>query len=212
MDEPLDDQTELAEEWIRARLGKAAQIPIDVDLVIARLADQQAHLADHLDRRWDDLGPGRLARLLATYAANAVRLGRLLRDRAPVGGKMSEEQLDLLLKIDRDDEDPDAEPAAADQPDPDAPPLCVDDVIAGLDRLQARLGHHLDRLWRDPDASGLDRLLAVYGRNASRLGQLLRYRCDIYGPPPDPLELAIDMALYSLGQKWGINLLGDAYS
>jgi len=97
----------------------------------------------------------------------------------------------------------------ADEPDPDAPPICIDDVIADLEDKQARLGSDLDRLWEDAEARHLNRLLAVYSRNAARLSRLLRYRCDIYGQPPDPKDVAMDLALHYVGQMWGIDLLGE---
>jgi len=198
---------------------RAGQLPIDIDHVIARLADQQAHFSGYIDRRWHDLDARQLARLLSLYGQNATRLGRLLRDRCAIGGKMSEERADFFkeawerLKVMEMEGELDGYdfPALDDEPEDDdldscRPPICIDDVIADLDDKQARLSQYLDRRWRDPEVKHLDRLLAVYSHNASRLGRLLRDRCALYGEPPDPFKEIINAALDRLSEEWGIDL------
>jgi len=85
-------------------------------------------------------------------------------------------------------------------------PIQIDDLIADLAAKQSRLSRYLDQCWQDPEAAHLDRLLAVYSQNATRLGRLLRHRYAIYGPPPDPFGLAINQALDQLSEEWGIDL------
>jgi len=85
-------------------------------------------------------------------------------------------------------------------------PIRIDDLIADLAAKQTRLSRYLDHCWQDPETAHLDRLLAVYSQNATRLGRLLRHRYAIYGPPPDPFQLAINQALDTLGEEWGIDL------
>lgn len=74
MNDPMDD------ERIKYTT-RAGQLPIDIDRVIAHLADQQTQFSGYIDRGWPDLDVKQLARLLSLYGQNATRLGRLLRDR-----------------------------------------------------------------------------------------------------------------------------------
>jgi hypothetical protein len=176
-----------------ADLPKADRVPIEIDDVISRLADQQTHLSRHLDRRWDDLDARRLVRLLLTYGQNASRLGRLLRVRCLLYGQANEGLEDLLHRAGDFLDEP---PSDDDDDGPFVlPPVDIDDVITDLADKQERLAGHLDRLWSDPDAQDMDRLLAVYSQNASRLGRLLRDRCTVYGQPRDPFDVLMDQAL-----------------
>ena len=61
-------------------------LPVHIDDVISALAAKQARLSHYLDSCWQDPDAGHLDRLLAVYSQNAIRLGRLLRDRAVVYG------------------------------------------------------------------------------------------------------------------------------
>lgn len=85
-------------------------------------------------------------------------------------------------------------------------PIQIDDLIADLAAKQTRLSQYLDHCWQDPETAHLDRLLAVYSQNATRLGRLLRHRYAIYGPPPDPFQLVFNQALDMLGEEYGIDL------
>jgi hypothetical protein len=196
--------------WLSEHLRKADQRPIDLDALIARLAGQQAHFSRYIDRRWDDLDPRQLARLLSTHGQNADRLGRLMRDRCALYGRINEELEELIARSleDCDDEPPDHGPSAHDDDASPPPIIDVDDVITDLADKQARLFQLLDPHWRDPDAEHPGRLLAVYSHNAARLGRLLRRRCAIYGQPADELLIIIDAALESVGQQLGIDLTG----
>ena len=61
-------------------------LPVHIDDVISALAAKQARLSHYLDSCWQDPDADHLDRLLAVYSQNAIRLGRLLRDRAVVYG------------------------------------------------------------------------------------------------------------------------------
>ena len=181
-----------------ADLPKADRVPIEVDDVIVRLADQQTHLSRHLDRRWDDPDARRLARLLLTFGQNASRLGRLLRVRCLLYGRPREDLAESLRQARVLHGEPEGHNAATSDDDDSPfilPPVDIDDVITNLADKQERLAGRLDRLWSDPDAQDLDRLLAVYSQNASRLGRLLRDRCTVYGQPHDPLKIALKQAV-----------------
>lgn len=199
------------DQWLSEHSTKAGQIPIDIDDLIACLTEQQAQFSRYIDRRWHDLDARQLARLFSTYGQNASRLGRLLRDRFALYGKTEEfkdlisRTLDRLDAQQRDEIVGHAPPAQDDDASPQ-PPVDIDDVITDLADKQARLSQVLDRLWHDPDAEHLDRLLAVHSHNAVRLSRLLRDRCAIYGPPPDPRQVAINAALDRISKEWGIEL------
>lgn len=88
----------------------------------------------------------------------------------------------------------------------DPAPLDIDDLLYRLGRQHTRLSRYIDRRWSELDAVALARFLALYGENVSRLGRLL---CDwqaLHGPPPDPLEQAIDEVLDELADEWGVDL------
>jgi hypothetical protein len=55
--------------------------PDDIDVRIANAADKHACFSDYIDRDWSEMSARQLARALSIHALNAVRLGRLLRDR-----------------------------------------------------------------------------------------------------------------------------------
>jgi hypothetical protein len=203
------------------RLAKADQRPIDLTELIAHLADQQAHFSRHIDRRWEDLKPRQLAKLLSTHGQNADRLGRLLRDRRAIYGDRDEQVPQLIAQAreklkNYEDYEPSFVPLGQEQEDDPSPlptvdvdnevEVDIDDVIADLADKQDRLRQLLDRLWSDPDAEHLDRLLAVYSHNAARLGRLLRHRTALYGQPADMISLAIDRALDRLSEQWGVDL------
>ena len=71
----------------------------------------------------------------------------------------------------------------------------IDDVITALATSQNRLSAYLDTHRDELEPRPLERLLSVYSQNATRLGRLLHYRSDIYGPPPDPFRVVMDEAL-----------------
>ena len=83
----------------------------------------------------------------------------------------------------------------------------TDAAIAGLVRSQGQLSRHVDRHWDELSTKHLAQLLALHGRNAARLGRLLRERRARRGQPRDLLEAAIDQALAELGDEWGLELL-----
>jgi len=163
------------------------ECPVHIDTIIANLVAQQARLSDRIDRCWDD--PAQLVRLLPLYGQNTTRLSRFLRDRCDFYGNPDDETL-----------------ASESDPDPGSLPIQIDDLIADLAAKQTRLSQHLDRCWQNPDAEHLDRLLAIYSQNATRLGRLLHDRYAIYGPPPNPFSVVIDQALDRLSEEWGIEL------
>jgi hypothetical protein len=191
---------------------RPATPPIDIDHVIAQLAGHQAYLATHIDRHWDDLDPLQLARTLSLYGQNAARLGRLFLDRAATYGADCEEwqaeRQDALRRLDveygesfdtgtaigEDDAVIGGAITARDDASAQTPPD-IDVVITDLSTSQDRLSNYLDRYRDDLDPRPMERLLAVYSQNAARLGRLLRYRSDIYGPPVDPIDALMDEAL-----------------
>ena len=85
-------------------------------------------------------------------------------------------------------------------------PIQIDDLIADMAAKQTRLSQHLDCCWQDPDAAHLDRLLAIYSQNATRLNRLLHDHYAIYGPPPDPFQVVFYQALDRLNEEWGTDL------
>jgi len=199
-----------------AHNDRPAALPIDIDHVIAQLAGHQAYLAAHIDRHWDDLEPLQLARTLSLYGQNAARLGRLFHDRPAILGAdydygdstpIPDETFRWLAEeigyVDPPDTDaavreesvPGEETDAGD--DTGSPPASphIDDVITALAASQDRLSGYLDRHRDDLEPRPLERLLSVYSQNAARLGRLLCYRSDIYGPPPDPFRVVMDEAL-----------------
>ena len=187
--------------------------PIEIDHVIAQLAGHQAYLAAHIDRHWDDLDPLQLARTLSLYGQNAARLGRLFHDRPAILGADYDDGMAALDETYRrlvemgyvDPPDTDAavgeeglpgedrdtgDDAGSAQASPD-----IDDVITALAASQDRLSGYLDSHRDELEPRSLERLLSVYSQNATRLGRLLHYRSDIYGPPPDPFRVVMDEAL-----------------
>jgi hypothetical protein len=186
---------------------RPAAPPIEIDHVIAQLAGHQAYLAAHIDRHWDDLEPFQLARTLSLYGQNAARLGRLFLDRAAAYGADCDEWhaecQDALRRMDTElfggsfgtaaaigEDDAAAGGPITAQASPD-----INAVITDLSASQDRLSNYLDRYRDDLDPRPMERLLAVYSQNAARLGRLLRYRSDIYGPPVDPIDALMDEAL-----------------
>jgi hypothetical protein len=61
--------------------------PVLIDAVITDLADRQVRLSQYLDRCWHGPDVEHIDRLLAIYSHNAIRLGRLLRDRCAMHGR-----------------------------------------------------------------------------------------------------------------------------
>ena len=185
--------------------------PIDINDVITQLADQQARFAASIDAAWDDVETNRLIQLLSLYGQNASRLGRLIRDRHTLYGDYYERIKYFNENAEKDHRElmvflfGDPLPDWVDQskfsksqetdPESDQPDVEIDDVIRALADKQARLARYLDRLWSDPQSGHLARLLALYSQNASRLGRLLRDRTAIYGPPLDPMEIAVEWVL-----------------
>jgi hypothetical protein len=162
-------------------------------------------LSNYIERRWPDLDDKRLARLLSVHGQNAAGLGRLLRDWCAIRGPPPTAQQQLMnqalaevgahLGIDLTGNSP----SVQDQ----QPPIDVEAVIADLDAMQARLARHLAQY--DHDNAGIDdndgdidrvlRLSAIYGRNASRLGRLLRFRHDIGAElSPEIMQSFVDAA------------------
>ena len=169
----------------------------DIGTVIARLADHQAGLSRHIDRRWAELDVVQLARLLSVHGQNAARLGRLLGDWHAVHGPPPDalqQAMDHALHQAGDQLGVELIDPALLAPDgPGQPPVDLDDLIRDLrnkvetprvlrgDDKQTRLARHLDRCTgaASPGSTqdGEDRparLLAVYSRNAACLGRLLR--------------------------------------
>jgi hypothetical protein len=195
---------------------RPAVLPVEIDHVIAQLAGHQAYLAAHIDRHWDDLEPLQLARTLSLYGQNAARLGRLFHDRPAIlgvdydyddGPGIPDETFRWLAEEIGYVDPPDADAAAGEeglpgkdtdtgddagsaQASPD-----IDDVITALAASQDHLSGYLDSHRDELEPRPLERLLSVYSQNATRLGRLLHYRSDIYGPPPDPFRVAMDEGL-----------------
>jgi hypothetical protein len=182
------------------------------DGMIAGLAQVQDRLFQAICDRRDQLDAAALARLLTLHGQNATRLGRLLRDRPTLAPYVSPE-LDAFFKEawvilktrypETVQDLPDDYPVSD---DPATPTITIDDLIADLAYAQAWLFDYLHRSWDDPDRGPPLSLCQVYAQNTSRLQRLFRYRCDIHGPPPDPLQEALDWARDRLGQEWGIEL------
>ena len=210
---------------------RPAAPPIEIDHVIAQLAGHQAYLAAHIDRHWDDLDPLQLARTLSLYGQNAARLGRLFHDRPAIlgvdydyddGPGIPDETFRWLAEEIGYVDPPNTDAAAGEeglpgektdtgddagsaQASPD-----IDDVITALAASQDRLSGYLDSHRDELEPRSLERLLSVYSQNATRLGRLLHYRSDIYGPPPDPFRVVMDEALDSLWAEWNAGAEAEA--
>jgi len=81
----------------------------------------------------------------------------------------------------------------------------IDAVLARLADRQAALSTYIERHWSELDPVRLARHLAAHGQVTARLGRLLRDRAAICGPPPDPMEQAVDAALCELENEWGVD-------
>jgi len=94
------------------------------------------------------------------------------------------------------------------------PPICIDDVIAGLDDKLGRLSRHIDERWPELDSGNVKpwgRLVTVYSQNAVRLGQLMRARRALRedsspGSGSGELDGVIDAAMDRVSEEWGVEL------
>lgn len=84
----------------------------------------------------------------------------------------------------------------------------IDMLIAELSDKQAILSRYIDRLFADDDVDlkELMCLLRVHGMNASRLGRLYKYRVALQGSAEDHYEEALNRALDTLSEIWGVDL------
>ena len=158
----------------------------DIGTVIARLADQQADLSRHIDRRWAELDVVHLARLLSVHGQNAARLGRLLGDWHAVHGPPPaalQQAMDCALHQAGEQLGVDLiDPALLDRDGPGQAPVDLRNKVETPRVLRGDdLARHLDRCTgaASPGSTqdGEDRparLFAVYSRNAACLGRLLR--------------------------------------
>jgi len=82
----------------------------------------------------------------------------------------------------------------------------LDDLIQDLAIRQARLSAYIDSLGDDISIDEVVRLLRLHGRNASRLGRLLRQKRATSGEAADGLSDAIAQTLDELSAELGAEL------
>jgi plasmid maintenance system antidote protein VapI len=82
----------------------------------------------------------------------------------------------------------------------------LDDIIQDLAIRQARLSAYIDRQGEAISIDEIVRLLHVHGRNASRLGRLLRQKRAISGEVADGLSDAIAQAIDELSAELAVEL------
>jgi len=89
----------------------------------------------------------------------------------------------------------------------------IDEVITDLAEKQTMLSEYISSTLGDADsgvtADRLIRIIELHGRNASRLGRLLRDRRALSGAASDGISAAIAQALEELQTELGTQLVGD---
>ena len=165
-----------------------------IDDVILNLHERHTLLSRYIDHHWHDLSPRQLAQVLSLHGENASRLARLLRDRSAIHGEPDDPlEVDFAVAL-----------ALLSQkwgidllgsypvPSLDAPgdqiPIDLDRLVADLDQKQARLSLHITTHQHEWNAAALFNLVTAYGRNAARLGRLLRTRHILCGGSYDELD------------------------
>ena len=97
-------------------------------------------------------------------------------------------------------------PRACEERLQDIPPdqWSIDTIILDVCIKQARLSRYIELNRADLSAKQLARFLQLHGRNASRLGRLLRDRRALCGDAADGISAAIAQALDELHDELGI--------